>query len=197
MKEDENKKKTGTEIVREQPVTYEIYAGLPEEAGRFEVIDGKLELMSGPTVTHQTVLRRLSLIMENTCVSEYEIYFAPLDVIFDNTNVLQPDLLMIHRSRLAIVAERGIEGAPDLVAEVLSPGSHRKDKKLKKAVYERFEVPEYWLIDGSSQMLEQYELTGGKYELRNTYEGDEEIVSERLPCVSFRMSELFRSANRM
>lgn len=194
----ENKKKAAAaDKVNEQPATYDTYAALPDDGFRYEVIDGKLEMMSGPTVPHQVILRELYSVLERTCVSEYEILFAPLDVIFDNTNVLQPDLLMIHRSRLHIVAKRGIEGAPDLVAEVMSPSSRRKDKMAKRAVYEKFGVAEYWLIDGDSRTLEQYALVDGSYVLHNHYEADEEVASERLSCVSFRPSELFRSPSFM
>ncbi len=109
-----------------------------------------------------------------------------------NTNVVQPDALMIHRSRKHIVTSRGIEGPPDLAVEVLSPSSQKRDRLKKRAVYENHGVPEYWIVDPESRTLEQFRLDErGKYELIQLYENDEQVVSSKLPCVSFTVSRLF------
>lgn len=187
------KKKTYEELVKESPVTYEMYANMEDDGNRYEVIDGVLELMSpSPTASHQSILLELIDTLRQSCKTDYLIYFAPLDVILSDTNVVQPDAIMIHRSRKHIVTSRGIEGPPDLAVEVLSPSSRKRDRLKKRAVYEKHDVPEYWIIDPEAQTLEQFHLDErGKYELIQLYENDEQVVSSKLPCVSFAVSLLF------
>jgi len=179
--------------VREQSWTYDMYASLPEDGNRYEVLDGVLELMSpGPSASHQTVNRELLFILMQSCRSDYILFSAPLDVILSDTVVVQPDLVMIHRSREQIVTERGIEGAPDLVVEIVNPGSRKRDKVVKLALYARHGVPEYWVIDPVSRTLEQYKPgEGGVYRLHNLFERDDTVVSDHVPCISFALRELF------
>lgn len=183
--------------VKEQPVTYDIYASMPDDGMRYEVLDGALEAMSpSPTATHQTVIGELHLLMQR-CKSEYLIYIAPLDVILSQKNVLQPDLLLVHRSRSEIVTERGVEGAPDLVVEILSPSSRARDKVVKMKIYAKHGVPEYWVIDTGARTLERYVLTEvGVYELRDLFEERDAVSSDKLPCVSFVVGELFSDLPR-
>jgi Uma2 family endonuclease len=187
------KDKKAADKVKEQPVTYEIYAEMPDDGNRYEVIDGVLELMSpGPTASHQSIAVDLCFELKQSCRSDYLIYVAPLDVILSDTNVVQPDAIMIHRSRKHIVTSRGIEGPPDLAVEVLSPSSRKRDKLKKRAVYEKHGVPEYWIVDPETQTLEQFHLDEHrKYMLMRLYENDEQVTSSKLPCVSFAVSQLF------
>jgi Uncharacterized protein conserved in cyanobacteria len=134
---------------------------MPDDGNRYEVIGGVLELMSpSPTAGHQSILSELIDALRQSCKTDYLIYFAPLDVILSDTNAVQPDAMMIRRSRKSIVTSRGVEGPPDLVAEVLSPGSRKKDRLKKMAVYEKHGVPEYWIVDPETRTLEQYRLNG-------------------------------------
>lgn len=191
---DSNKKASKSNRIKEQEVTYEIYAAMPDDGQRYEIVDGILEMMSpSPSTTHQTVSRELEFIFMQSCRSDYMIYHAPLDVILSETNVLQPDILMIHRSRLHIVTERGIEGPPDLVVEILSSSSRKRDKVIKMRTYAKHGVQEYWIVDSATRTLEQHKLVEiGHYELRNLFEGDDTVTSDKLPCVSFVISDIFR-----
>lgn len=190
MGEQKNKK----DKVKEGQVTYEMYREMPEDSGRFELLDGVLELMSpGPSATHQSIGRELEFKLMQSCRSDYVIFYAPLDVILSQTNVLQPDLMTIHRSRLHIVTDRGVEGAPDLVVEIVSPGSRKRDKVLKMKTYARHGVPEYWIVDAVSRTLEQYRIHDGgeHYILHALFEGDDVVTSDKLPCVTFVVSDIF------
>jgi len=187
------RKKTNKDRIMEHPVTYEAYAEMPDDGQRYEVLDGELELMSpSPSTVHQVIGSSLHLLVQS-CASEYFILTAPLDVILSRTNVVQPDLIMIHRSRSDIVTMRGVEGAPDLVVEVLSPWSHKRDRQCKLNIYARHGVPEYWIVDPAAQTLERFELTSEqRYELRDLFENDDRVTSDKLPCVSFPVSGLFK-----
>lgn len=187
-----DKRKPKEDRVLEHPVTYEAYAGLPDDGMRYEVLEGTLEAMSpSPTANHQTVGGDLFLRLQS-CKSDFLVFVAPLDVILSRTNVLQPDLLLIHRSRSEIVTKRGVEGAPDLVVEILSPSSRARDKVRKMKIYAKHGVPEYWVIDIDTRTLEQYVLTEtGVYELIELFESGDTVSSDKLPCASFALDELF------
>lgn len=188
MSQSDNKKKR--DILREQGLTYDDYANL-DDGNRYELVDGRLELMSpGPSVTHQMVSAKLQYLLTESCSDEYFVLNAPIDLILSETEVRQPDLVLIHRSRLDILAKRGIVGIPDLVVEVLSPSTIKRDKLDKLKVYAQYHIPEYWIIDHDTQVLEQYLLNQSSYELTNIYMDDEQIQSDKLPCVSLTMNEI-------
>lgn len=189
-----SEKKDRPDKFKEQQVTYDMYAEMPEDGMRYEILDGSLELLSpGPSPSHQAVSGELMYMMKQTCRSDYVLFDAPLDVILDQKNVLQPDILMVHRSRLSIVTKRGVEGPPDLVVEILSPGSRGRDKIVKMDIYARHGVPEYWIIDTASRTLEQYRQAndGAHYVLHNLFEEDDKVTSDKLPCVSLQLSHIF------
>lgn len=191
---DKNKKRE--ERIGEQPVTYEVYSAMPDDGERYEIFDGALEMMSpGPSVIHQSVSRDLLYILMQSCNSDYAMFVAPLEVILSRTNVVQPDLILVHRSRMEIVTDKAIEGAPDIVVEVLSPGSRKRDKVKKLNIYAKHAVPEYWIIDTNARTLEQYVLGGEHYTLSNLFEGDDQMASDRLPCAEFAISDLFKDAS--
>lgn len=177
-------------IIRETPVTYGEYDAMPDDGNRYEVADGQLELMGSPSPTHQSVSSEILFTLNESCRSEYIIYIAPIDVILSDTEVRQPDLVMVHRSRMSIIAKKGIVGAPDLVVEIISPWSRRRDKVHKLKTYARYSIPEYWIVDLANWTLEQYVLTGQAYELVEIYAEDEPVQSERISCVSFTMNDI-------
>lgn len=179
--------------IRESPVTYDRYASMPDDGNRYEIDDGVLELMSpGPNTVHQLLLKALEHTLTRDCQQDYIVLFAPLDVILSQTEVRQPDLILIHKSRASIIRRRGIEGAPDLVVEISSEHSLRRDKVRKTKAYARYGVPEYWILDMASMSLEQYVLHDSVYELAELYREDDVVRSERLSCVSFSMNSLLR-----
>ncbi len=175
----------------EQPVTYEDYANLPDDGVRYEINDGRLEAMTpGPNALHQLVLQQIiHLIMQN-CARDYVVFAASIDLILSETEVRQPDIAMIHRDRLSIITKRGIEGPPDLVVEVLSPFSAKRDRRQKLYAYAKYLIPEYWIVDINNELLEQYVLDNRRYELLEVYRENEPVQSGKLTCISFTMREI-------
>ncbi|XID94457.1 Uma2 family endonuclease [Paenibacillaceae bacterium WGS1546] len=188
---DGQKKKPELPLIKESPVTYDIYANLPDDGNRYEVADGVLELMSpGPYPVHQIVSYELQRKLDDDCRQDYIVLSAPLDVILSDIEVRQPDMILIHRSRLSIIKRHAVVGAPDLVVEISSEHSLRRDKVQKTKAYAKYGVPEYWIIDLTNYHLEQYILREHGYELADMYSGDDRIRSDKLACVSFTMNEL-------
>lgn len=181
------------DIVREGPMTYEEYANLPDDGHSYELVDGYLELMSpSPNRSHQMIVGRLLALLTQYCETEYLVVPAPVDVVISSTEVRQPDLVVIRLDRMAIYKSRGcIVEPPDLIIEVLSPSSLKRDKVDKARRYAEFGVPEYWLVSPIDETLEQHVLTSdGRYQLVNVYSDDEHMTSESVRCADFTMDDL-------
>jgi Uma2 family endonuclease len=180
-------------LLREENLTYEDYAGL-DDGQRYELVDGRLELMSpGPNSIHQLVSFEIQKRISRTCEKDAIILNAPIDVILSPREVRQPDLVILLRTHLHILTKRGIEGAPDLVVEILSPSTAKRDKLSKMISYAKHRIPEYWIVDPSDCFLEQYQLHDDKYILSNVFAEGDIIGSNILPCVSFTMQEIMDS----
>lgn len=193
-----SKRSLDKESVREAPLTYDDYASMPDDGMRYELAAGQLEAMTpAPHPNHQLILSELVQAIKDTCSTDYIIFFAPVDVIFSDIEVRQPDLVMLHRSRLSLLTNRGIEGPPDLVAEVLSPSTIKRDREDKRRSYAKYGVPEYWIIDMNNEHLEQYVLQIDEhkhgYELAEVYNEDDPVRSSKIPCVSFSMKDIMDS----
>lgn len=181
--------------VSETPMTYGDYAGMPDDGYRYELVNMQLEVLEpGPNTTHQTYLSVLYDTMLRTCEDEYFLLFAPLDVILSEKDVRQPDLIAIHRSRMDIVRKPGIFGVPDLVVEILSPGSIKRDRKGKLETYQQYAVPEYWIADPQMGTLEQYLYRDDGLRLHEVFDAKDLdlVTSPGLPCVSFELSRMLK-----
>src|SRR5690554_5285381 len=130
-----NRHKNKAQLIREHGWTYEDYAAL-DDGNRYELVDGRLELMSrGPSVSHQWISSEMQFIIKQSCNEEFVILVSPIDLILSEREVRQPDLLLVHRSRLHILKKHGIVGVPDLVVEILSPSTIKRDKIDKSRTY--------------------------------------------------------------
>lgn len=184
----EQKKDQSKFRIKEHGLTYDDYAAI-DDGNRYELASGQLELMSpAPSVTHQMLSFEMQKIISRSCESNYIILNAPIDVILSATEVRQPDLVLIQRNRIDILSKRGVEGAPDLVVEILSPSSLKRDKIHKLKSYAYYGIPEYWIVDPATGVLEQFILQDDRYELINIFQGTEPVTSPNIPCISFTMA---------
>jgi Uma2 family endonuclease len=143
----------------------------PDDGNRYEVIDGELYMTPAPLWRHQRALSRLHLRVGDWVYRHGlgEVVPAPVGVVLDETTAVQPDLVYLSRERLGLISQRGIEGAPDLVVEVLSPGTAARDRGIKMRRYAAAGIPHYWLIDLDTPALEPYRLGERGYERTGTY----------------------------
>lgn len=176
--------------IKENGLTYEDYAAI-DDGNRYELAGGQLELMSpSPTVTHQFISLEMFKKFTQTCETDFIILYAPVDVILSSTEVRQPDIILINRKRMEILSKRGVEGAPDLVIEILSPSTLKRDKIDKLKSYSYYGIPEYWIVDHATGVLEQFILENKRYELINIFQGNELVTSPNIPCISFTMLDI-------
>lgn len=145
--------------------TYEDFCQLPADGRRYEILEGDLYVNPAPTTTHQTISKRLQfeLMVQLERTGKGIVFDAPVDVIFSDKTVAEPDLLVVRPARRNIISERGIEGAPDLIVEILSPSTARNDRGVKSKVYAANGVAEYWIVDGSARRVELYSLGATGY----------------------------------
>jgi Uma2 family endonuclease len=137
--------------------TYEDYLNFPDDGRRHELIDGEHYVTPAPVRRHQELSMRLSVALA-TWLREHPVgvaYAAPLDVILSDVDVVEPDLLFVSNER-ADVLGKWIHGAPDLVVEILSPGTRRIDETTKRRLYERVGVREYWIVDDEIEIVKVY-----------------------------------------
>ncbi len=146
--------------------TYTDYLTLPDDK-RYEIINGELMTMAAPSTDHQRCLGKLHRVMDKYLANQPvgESFLAPTDVILSDENTVQPDIVFIAEANRSIIAPHGIVGAPDLIVEIISPSSIQRDHRTKMALYEKFGVKEYWIIDPAWQVVEIYALTDGVYTL--------------------------------
>jgi Uma2 family endonuclease len=146
-------------------LTYDDYAALPNDGKRYEIIEGDIFMSPAPRTKHQKTIGNLYWILRTYLDSHPigDLYLSPIDVILSYTNVVQPDLLFLSAKKLHLVSERGIEGPPDLIVEVLSPTTEKTDRITKSRLYAKFEVPHYWLIDPETKQIERFRLSGKHY----------------------------------
>ena len=121
------------------------------------------------------------------------VFTAPFDVILSDENVVQPDLLFVSAARAAIVTEDNIQGAPDIIVEILLESTRRKDEVTKRKLYERFGVPEYWIFDPELETVKIFKLAHQKYSraLELSKEANDALTTEILPGFRVALSEIF------
>jgi Uma2 family endonuclease len=166
---------------------------LPEDGPRIELYDGEVWVMPSATVAHQQVALNTALLFREFERQEGgRVAIAPLDVIFSELNVVQPDVLYFVKDRVhLLMADKRPRHRPDIVVEILSPTTESNDKGRKLRMFARYEVPEYWMIDTDERALEIRSLRGDFYAVTVKASGDDEVTSPLLPDLSFTLSRLF------
>jgi len=171
--------------------TYEEYLSLGDDV-RFEIINGKALMSPAPELSHQRWARRIFLAIERHVEANKlgEFFFAPVDVVLDEKNVVQPDLVFVSAANAGLLERRGIIGPPDLLVEIISASSLRRDRYDKRELYARFAVKEYWLADVANRSLEVLTLKPAAYQLLSCATNAGRIRSEVLPGFELDLASL-------
>jgi Uma2 family endonuclease len=148
---------------------YRDYCCFPDDGRRHEIIDGDHYMTPAPSTAHQTVSKRLQyqFYTQIELAGLGLVFSAPVDVQLTDHDIVQPDLVVVLGDRTRMITHAKIDGSPDLVVEILSPSTLSNDTALKKHLYERMGVGEYWIADPDSRRLEQYRLVDGRYRLEH------------------------------
>ncbi|MBI3359091.1 MAG: Uma2 family endonuclease [Nitrospirae bacterium] len=175
--------------------TYEDYLLFPQDGKRHELIDGEHFMSPAPKTFHQSILGHLFTAFSNFLKQSKlgKVFMAPTDVVLSDLDVVEPDLLFIASANLHFITENNIQGAPDLVVEVLSPSSRKTDEMIKRKLYQQYGVQEYWIVDPELQMVKIYRMTESGYvrtaELSS--EKNEILTTPLLPGMEIELTAIF------
>ncbi|MGH9387498.1 MAG: Uma2 family endonuclease [Vicinamibacterales bacterium] len=178
-------------------LTYDDLLAMPDDGLRHEIIDGVLYVSPSPSRPHQFTLGKLHQAIANFLDAHPlgEVYLAPFDVVFTRHDVVEPDLLFVTAARLAVLTDRNVSGSPDLAVEVLSPSTRRVDLELKRDLFERESVAEYWVIDPIAGTIVVHRKEGARFTQGSglSLENGDRLRSSLLPGFEVSLERLFRS----
>lgn len=184
-----------TEASRElgRPFTVKDYERLPDDGVRYEILDGVLVMTPAPSTEHQRISKRLHSILYQAIelTGRGEVFYAPFDVELDRTNLVEPDLVVILADHLDRLTPKRMVGPPDLVVEILSPSTASRDRGDKLAIYAKFGVRHYWIVDPVRRKLHEHVLEGESYRVVCTASDGEVLRPRAFPEVAIDLTRVF------
>src|SRR5688572_8221165 len=179
-------------VRRPAPLTYDDYLVMPDDGKRYELIEGELFVCAAPSTRHQTVSRHLQFALMEALEKPglAQIFDAPTDLVLNRTNVVQPDLIIIGAAKFHLITKRAIEGVPDVAVEILSPWSEDRDRFIKRKLFERLQIPEYWVVDPEEGTLTVHRFQDGGYGLRATYDRRGTLECPEFPTLRVPLLEV-------
>jgi Uma2 family endonuclease len=177
-------------------LTYEDYLSLPEDGKRHELIDGEHYVTATPNRRHQAIVANLLGMIWSYLQQQPigRVFTAPFDVIFSDFDVVEPDVLYLSRERMAqIETSPWVRGAPDLVIEIGSESTRRRDETIKRRLYERFGVSEYWVVDPEIDVIKLYRRAGDRVEraAELALENGDVLTTPLLPTLEMPLVKVF------
>lgn len=179
---------------RKKVLTYDDYVALtPPDSGEFELQNGKIIQMASPSTRHQDVVVELTSQMHTHAKKHKlgKVLTAPMDTQFDKFNTFQPDILFVSAERAGIIGEKKIDGAPDLVVEVLSESNSQQEMSFKKHIYESHAVREYWVVNLRKNTVTQYTNIEGELMPVKIHSGPDVVESQVLAGFKISVQDIF------
>ncbi len=160
---------------------------------RYELIGGEFFMAPAPNTWHQSVSRdiefKIACFLENSRLGK--VFYAPYDVVLSNEDVVQPDIIFVSKENRHIITQDNIKGSPDLLIEIISKNSAQRDRIIKRRLYEKYGVHEYWLVDMDKKEIEVLVLTKGTYEIYAVFQSQDTLSSVVLKELHFKVEEVF------
>lgn len=176
-------------------LTYEDYLKTSDDE-RWELLDGELLMVPGPNTAHQTVTGnlfiRLSIFVKERGLGR--VFVAPFDVILSLHNVVQPDVLFVADNQRSILTDANVKGAPALVIEVMSPSTSARDHAVKRNIYARNGVGEYWLADPDTKTVSVMVLEGDEFREVGAYGLGDVLISPAMPGLDLDVQDIFEDS---
>lgn len=181
--------------------TWDDYLKLPDDGNRYEIIDGELFVTAAPVFGHQYTSGELFVLLRRWADEHARgiVAYAPVDVVLAHDTIVQPDLIWISDGRLEEILGDRVTGIPDLVIEIASPSTARRDRTKKSEVYARSGGREYWIVDPRDRSVEIRTRRGSRFVKHARGTGDAELVSaldDRLRVVPAKLFRRFPGPKR-
>jgi Uma2 family endonuclease len=190
--------KSQSDTAQRVKLTYDDFLLFPDDGKRHELIDGEHYVTPSPNTRHQKISGRLYLAIAKWLEADPigEVFYAPFDVVFTRFDVVEPDLLYMSRERAAqILTEKHVTGAPEIVIEINSPGTRKRDETIKRRLYEREGVGEYWVVDPELDLIRVYRRTEGDGAFGRAVElradSDDVLATPLLPGLEIPLQRIF------
>ena len=177
-------------------LTYADYERFPDDGLRHEIIDGEHYMTASPVTRHQRISRDLLYLIQSYLESHPigEVFSAPFDIVLSFTDVVVPDLIYLSKSRAHFLTAKNLQGAPDLVIEILSPSTRLRDRRLKRDLYERVGIEEYWLVDPDDDSVEIYRRGAEGFRPSVRYEKTGMFTTSLMPGFELPLDRVLASA---
>ena len=190
----------GDEVKSSAPrvkLTYEDFVLFPDDGKRHELIDGEHYVTPSPNTRHQCIVGVLHGLIWGYLESHPigQVFSAPFDVVFSMFDIVEPDLLYLSRESAAkALTPDNVKGVPDLVVEILSKGTRKRDETIKRQLYERSGVTEYWLVDPKMERVRVCRNEGGQFghPVELTRAADDVLTTPLLPGLELPLARVFR-----
>jgi Uma2 family endonuclease len=178
-------------------LTYDDFLLFPDDGKRHELIDGEHYVTPSPNLPHQAILGNLHLVIASWLESHPvgRVFLSPLDVIFTRFDVVEPDLLYCSNERASqILTRQNVQGVPELVVEIASPGTRKRDETIKRRLYEREGVSEYWIVDPETDVVRVYRREDAVFgrPLELSRDRNDVLTTPLLPGLELPLGRIFR-----
>ncbi|MGE0447626.1 MAG: Uma2 family endonuclease [Vicinamibacterales bacterium] len=179
-------------------LTYDDFVHFPDDGKRHELIDGEHYVTPSPNTKHQHIVGELHFLIRGWLEVHPvgRVFLSPFDVVFTQFDVVEPDLLYMSNTRAAdVLTDLNVQGAPELVVEIASPGTRKRDASLKRTLYERTGVSEYWLVEPKGDRVRVYRREGARFAapVDLTREAGDVLTTLLLPGLDLPLARIFRT----
>ncbi|MGH9202404.1 MAG: Uma2 family endonuclease, partial [Vicinamibacterales bacterium] len=176
-------------------LTYDDFVHFPDDGKRHELIDGEHYVTPTPNLNHQSIVGNLYWLIRSHLESRPlgTLFGSPVDVVLSEIDVVEPDLAYVSNERREILTKQNVRGAPDLVVEVGSPSTRKRDETIKLRLYERWGVSEYWVVDPELETVRVYRRAGERFEspVELSRERGERLITPLFPELELPLARVF------
>jgi len=177
-------------------LTYDDFLLFPDDGQRHELIDGEHYVTPSPIIRHQWVLGNLHFLIRSWLEHHRTgvVFIAPLDVVFTPFDVVEPDLLYVSNARAKeVLTKANVQGVPELVVEIGSPSTRKRDETIKRRLYERAGVSAYWVVDPELDVIRVYTREGDQFGRARelSAESGDVLTSPLFEGVELRLADVF------
>jgi Uma2 family endonuclease len=174
--------------------TYDDYLALPDDDKRYEIVEGELRMTPAPTTRHQDIFATLFTSMRLHAEQHAlgKVLSAPIDLVLSLVDLVQPDILFVAKSRLHIITQKNIVAIPDLIVEIVSASSPKRDREEKRELYAKYKLPEFWIVDPESETVEVYRCESSTLDMLTVLTVTDQLKARQMEGYTIQVRDIFK-----